>query len=408
MLDRILYRLATGDWGRFRFLPGPGPENGLQTALGIYVHIPFCRRLCSFCPYTRVLYTPDAAERYREALSREAASLAIRPGLAVSSVYFGGGTPATVPAAVSRLLQLLRPCLTESPALAIELHPRDATTEGLEWLLEQGINMVSLGVESLQERALHWLGRDYGPAEALAATEAALAAGLATVNIDLITGLPGQTAEQAGRDMDRLLSLGVDQVSAYPFMEFPFTNAVSHYSLLRQWHTLNALADTAAARAYERTSVWTWTHPGKVPYTSITRQRYIGLGVGAASCLDGCFRVNTFDLAAYCDAVLSGRSPAALHTRLTAAEAALYRLFWACYEGRIDPADPAWASLPYFHRRLVAARRLGLVTPDGGGVTFTRRGFFLYHLLERYYTSRYIAGLWQAGRRAAFPGELEL
>ncbi|HCC33136.1 MAG TPA: hypothetical protein DEQ28_04450 [Clostridiales bacterium] len=114
------------------------------------------------------------------------------------------------------------------------------------------------------------------------------------------------------------------------------------------------------------------------------------------------------DVRAYCEAVLGGRSPAALHARLNPVEAALYRLFWRCYEGRIDLTDSAWAEVRPLGPWLAAARRLGLVAADGPVLSLTRQGFFLFHLLERYYTRRYIARLWQAGREEAFPGELEL
>ena len=135
-----------------------------------------------------------------------------------------------------------------------------------------------------------------------------------TTNVDVMTCIPGQSADEATADMQRLLRMGVGQVSAYPLMDFSYTQGRTSHSLWSQRRTLAALAQVGEAEGYERSSVWTWTRPDARKYTSITRERFIGIGAGAATYLDGYFGVNTFDVRAYVEALSQVLSPVALHS----------------------------------------------------------------------------------------------
>lgn len=243
--------------------------------------------------------------------------------------------------------------------------------------------------------------------------------------------------------------MGVGQVSAYPLMDFSYTRYRTSHSLWSQRRTLATLARVGAEEGYERSSVWTWTRQDTLKYSSITRERYIGIGAGAATYLDGYFGVNTFDVRAYVDALSQGRSPVALHSVLTPQESALYWLFWRCYEGRIDLDAPEAGLVKGLRGWVNLARRLGLgtmsgsrarggggggaklaggdgrlagsdtqpmsgtqsVSGDRGGKSFftlNDKGLFLYHILERHYTRAYIGRLWAACREAAFPQGITL
>lgn len=403
MLDRVLYRLLTGSSGGFTFRPGPGlgrtnmsdadlppnrpivdagslsgqsgdslagqSSNGSlsanrdrafdspvrsfassgcdRSAVGLYVHIPFCRSLCAFCPYAKVLYSDELSRAYLGALTVEAKAVAARLGpRRISTIYFGGGTPMMMPDAIRMVVELFRKRLVPGAGIGVELHPNDVDPASLGWLREAMLGtgrearvpttMVSLGVESLHEHTLNYLGRGYGLGKANQTVKAAMDAGFDTVNVDVMTCIPGQSAAEAAADMRRLLRMGVGQVSAYPLMDFSFTRGRTSHSLWSQRRTLTALARAGAAEGYERSSVWTWTRPDVPKYTSITRERFIGIGASAATYLDGYFGVNTFDVRAYVEAVSKGRPPVALHSILSPQESALYWLFWRCYEGRIN------------------------------------------------------------------------
>jgi hypothetical protein len=99
-------------------------------------------------------------------------------------------------------------------------------------------------------------------------------------------------------------------------------------------------------------------------------------------------------------------SPVAVSIRMDGRQAALYRLFWRCYEGEFDLDSPEALELPLLRRLARVAEVLGLATRSSSTVRLTERGFFLYHLLERYYTRKYIGTLWRHCREAAFPQEI--
>jgi oxygen-independent coproporphyrinogen-3 oxidase len=412
-LTKGRYWALTGTWGRFTFNPGPPQSHEgsfLPDEVGLYVHIPFCRTLCSFCPYTKILYSHRTANSYLDCLESEAKGLISRlSGSKVSSLYFGGGTPLTLPEAIESVIELMSPYMVLGAGIGVEVHPNDVSTQAVQWLRQVGVTMVSLGIESFDDDVLRILGRGYDSKAAHAAIETVMDAGFHTVNVDLMTCIPGQALEQTVADFEELLRYNVGQVSAYPLMDFSFTWPASTYSCKDQLRVLSALSAAGHVWGYDRSSVWTWTRPTVTKYTSITRRCFAGLGAGAATYFDGYFGINTFDVSAYINSILQGRPPVALHSFLTPQESALYWLFWRCYEGEIDVTAPevqrikAFPWLARFSRMFGLLEGLSLDDTPKFSVRLTERGLHLYHFLERYYTRRYIGRLWQVCRDSPFP-----
>ena len=443
-LDKLLYRLLCGTRGRFRFSPGPvhWDEVMIPDPVSVYVHIPFCRSLCPFCPYTKTLYEDGLAAKYSLALEVEVRRLlAILGGKKISSVYFGGGTPLTLLDSVESVLSLMSGYLTLEAEVAVEVHPHDVSPATMERLARAGVNMVSLGAESLNDDVLAGLGRNHSAKDARLALHTLFDCGRFSINVDLITGIPGQGIESAVSDMLVLMKEGVDQVAAYPLMDFSFTRMKTHLSWMGQYRLLRDMASAAKDAGYLRTSVWTWTKPGSPKYSSITREDYLGIGAGAATHLGRHFWVNTFDVGAYVERMNGAHprncgggtaavgnslavseaaatvaefpesanvSPVALGIRMDDRQSALYRLFWRCYEGEFDLDSPEALAVPVLRRLARLAEVLGLAVRSSSTVTLTERGFFLYHFLERYYTRRYIGTLWRHCRESAFPQEILL
>lgn len=443
-LDKLLYRLLCGKRGRFRFSPGPvlWDEVKIPNPVSVYVHIPFCRSLCPFCPYTKTTYEASLAAGYSHALEVEARRvLANLDGKRIFSVYFGGGTPLTLLESVESVLGLLREYFTPSAEVAVEVHPHDVSPAIIERLAKAGVNMVSLGVESLDNDVLGGMARNHSAEDALLALRTLVDFGRFSVNVDLMTGIPGQDPESAVSDMLTLMEEGVDQVAAYPLMDFSFTRMKTNLSWMGQYRLLRDMASAAKDAGYLRTSVWTWTKPGSPKYSSITREDYLGIGAGAATHLGRHFWVNTFDVGAYVERMNGAHprncgggtaavgnslavseaaatvaefpesanvSPVALGIRMDDRQSALYRLFWRCYEGEFDLDSPEALAVPVLRRLARLAEVLGLAVRSSSTVTLTERGFFLYHFLERYYTRRYIGTLWRHCRESAFPQEILL
>lgn len=199
-------------------------------AAGLYLHVPFCSAVCPYCDFAVTVGGERSRSAYLDALSAEIASWGAEPGPFEGSrfgtVYLGGGTPSALDAsALERVLAELVRALpgTAGAYRSIEANPEDASPAALAAWRGLGFGTVSLGVQSFDAGSLAFLGRRHGPGEARAAVEAALAAGFATVSVDLIYGLPGQTAASWRRDLETVVALGPQHVSCYQLEVHPGT-----------------------------------------------------------------------------------------------------------------------------------------------------------------------------------------
>lgn len=190
----------------------------LRGAPGAYVHVPFCERLCPFCPYNKELHRPSRAARYFAALREEARRYAEALGRPFTSLYIGGGTPTLCLDELSSVVDLL-PVAGER---AIEVHPMHATPDRLEHLRSMGITFVSVGIQSFDAAMLRHLARPTSPETNMQAIEQTLGR-FSCVDADLIFDVAFEAPEVFLSDLERCFRYGVDQVSTYPLMRFGFT-----------------------------------------------------------------------------------------------------------------------------------------------------------------------------------------
>jgi len=115
--------------------------------VGLYIHIPFCKSLCSFCPYFKVLYEKDLSEKFVKALIKEIKMVSKKYPKKINSVYFGGGTPALLIGDLSSIVAEIKNSFNVEDNFAIELHPDNLEDKVLESLKEIGFNMISIGVQ---------------------------------------------------------------------------------------------------------------------------------------------------------------------------------------------------------------------------------------------------------------------
>jgi oxygen-independent coproporphyrinogen-3 oxidase len=370
----------------------------LEGPVGAYVHVPFCSRICPFCPYNKVIPHGDVPARFFGALRAEVdAYLAggAAPG-GFTSLYVGGGTPTLYPDDLAGLLAVL-PVRGER---AIEVLPTHATSAGLDRLAAAGFTAVSIGAQSFDDRALRHLRRPHDARQALQAVTCAVDR-FPMVDVDLIVDveLDARLAGTFLRDLRRCLELGVDQVSTYPLMRFGYTPfGQGHHDRRREHEVLAEATRLAHAHGYERRSVWTFGRRGSSPYTSITRRRFLGMGAGASSFLGRDFLVNHFGVETYIAAARDGRLPIARWLHLGSAGGMAYDSFWQAYAGQVDAATlgasyGGWArGLRLAAGPLVTA---GLLQRAGGGrYRLTPRGYDRYHDLERWVTYWMIEPLW--------------
>jgi oxygen-independent coproporphyrinogen-3 oxidase len=169
--------------------------------LGLYVHIPFCRRRCHFCAFYLEIARSDRMALFHSALIQEILLYRRQEpldGRALQSIYFGGGTPTSLPAdQLATLLTLIRATWTTGDAaeITVEVHPTSVTAQDLTILADAGFNRISFGAESMEDKDFPSIGRFGQVQDTAVAVQAARRAGFRNINLDLMYGLPGQSLQ---------------------------------------------------------------------------------------------------------------------------------------------------------------------------------------------------------------------
>ena len=379
--------------------------------LGLYIHIPFCRSLCDFCPYCKVVYREDLAKAYVAALKKEIELMGARNSerKKVNTLYFGGGSPALVVDEISGIIETVGRFFDITEGVGLELHPSDVTAENLRMLRGLGVTRISIGIQSFSDEYLKILGR--GNLNYRLIFEALRSVPFETVSMDFIFALPGQTFESVKRDIDMAFANGANHIAIYPFIDFTYTRRkFEKMSELRKRRLLAEITEYCNRQGYVRDSIWTFAQPGVKKYSSMTRENFLGFGCSATTLLSDQFKINTFSIPDYIKRVEDGLLPTALTLKFTTRQRMLYYLFWTAYTTHVDATD--------FHRffrkrlehcygfELLLARMLGFAKKDGDRFTMTPKGAYYYHYYENYYTLSYIDQMWNLMRLNAFPDEL--
>ena len=420
-LHAALRLLLPGAKSSFVFERQPPVVPAVPENLNLYIHLPFCARICPFCPYVKHAYDADLSRAYQDAILKELDGYWRKWGnAAVESVYFGGGTPSLTPEIVEKTLAWIRGHFQVGREVGVEIHPLTASDEVLRRLKNAGVTMASLGVQSFNDRLLRLLDRGYGRDGALTACERLLNAGFATTDVDLMFSLPTQTVAEADADVEMACSLGVDQISAYPLIPFSYTSLESHLhhegvSLPSRWmegRMLRAVVARARNAGYERTSIWSFNKPGTLRYTTVTRDSFVGIGAGATSRFGDYFWLNTFSVDEYIGSVGNG-SPSSLSTKLSAPDKMAYWLFWQCYNLSVDVTACGTVSgrdLPHRVRALFSLLVLfGFAAwQNPATIHLTDRGAYAFHHVEKAYTQSYLRMMWESCLKEAWPEKVVL
>jgi len=371
-------------------LPAGGPADS-----GVYLHLPYCASRCGYCAFV-VTTDPSSQASYLALLAREAELVAEEASRArFDSVYLGGGTPSLLhPTEIARLLEAVRArlAITEGAEVTLEANPEDVTPERVHAWAAAGVNRVSVGVQSLEDRELAAVGRRHDAARARAALDALVTAGL-SVSGDLILGLPEQTAQSFLESARALAGSGVDHVSVYlleveksKVMEADRRARPERYlgddAQADAWLALSALLAERGFRHYE---ISNWARPGREARHNVkywTRTETLGLGVSAHELWAGRRRANVSSLPAYLAALESGRRPIAQDEKLTPAAAARERIVLGLRltEGvrRSAIAEAVAASsdarLAADYGDWLAAE---VLVEDGDSVRFSEKGFLV-------------------------------
>ena len=274
----------------------------LDDGISVYVHIPFCRTKCPYCDFNTYQGLEDRIETYVDALVRDTELWGRALGHPMANtVFFGGGTPSYIP--TEDLGRLLKTIGSSFPMVAdvevtAEANPGDVEERALEAWLGMGVNRLSIGVQSLDDRLLSLLGRRHTAADAVRAHGVARGAGFDNVNLDLMYGLPRQTLDQWRDTFERTLELRPSHLSLYSL-------TLEGGTPMERWVREGVLTepdpDLAAdmyelargllgAEGYLHYEISNWALPGRESRHNMAywlNRPYLGLGAGAHSHLAG-------------------------------------------------------------------------------------------------------------------------
>jgi len=362
------------------------------TLLGVYLHVPFCASTCDFCAFYQIQPTASDVKRFLLGVAREAELVAWpRP---VTTVFWGGGTPGLLaPRDLARLAAIVRERCGGAPEeWTVEMAPASVTAERLAALREAGVTRISMGAQSFQPALLDALGRKHTREQVYRAHERVRAAGFASVNLDLMFALPGQTEAEWAADVREAVALAPDHLSTYCLT---FEEDTALWVKLSQGRVkldtehearlYEATWAQLAAAGYAQYEVSNFARPGHACRHNLNTWRmheWIGLGPAAASQHAGWRGANVADLEKWFAHIECGdrvtEDRVALTPALLAEDALIFGL--RMNEG-VDVAawrerapEARWEVVDVLLERLVAD---GLTRREGERVRLTDRGRLL-------------------------------
>lgn len=261
--------------------------------LGLYVHLPWCERKCPYCDFNSHQAEQRDESAYVQALIEDLQQdLPLVWGRQIHSIFIGGGTPSLFSAdAIEQLMSSLRACLNFSPAIEVtlEANPGSADASRFRAYRDAGINRLSIGIQSFNDKHLQALGRIHDRSQALAAFEKARQAGFDNINLDLMYALPGQSITEALIDIEQAISLQPEHISHYQLTIEPNTLFHKHEpsgipsdddSWMMQQQCQSALAD----QGYQHYEISAYARPQRQSRHNLNYWHfgdYLGIGAGA-------------------------------------------------------------------------------------------------------------------------------
>jgi len=367
---------------------------GLATLPGLYVHVPFCQKKCAYCDFfsiTDLSMVPawlsaleQEARRYQNSFDR------------FDTLYLGGGTPSLLDAGqLAQVLETLRRHFSFSPdtEVTLEANPDDLTPEKITLYKDLGVNRLSLGVQSFNDRELAFLGRRHNARQTVQALKAARAAGFANLTLDLIYGLPGQSLDDWTKTLDQALSFHPEHLSCYQLTYETGTPLGRRKALgkvapateeeERELFLLTSrYLEERGYRHYEISNFARQGEAGSEPCYSRHNRKYwrhvpyLGLGPGAHSFLDGVRWWNASSVKQYCQDLEQGRSPVADREVLSREQLRLEALYLGL-RTRDGVSLDALRQTPGWERIFEELQETGLIKVNQDRAAPTRQGFLL-------------------------------
>ena len=318
---------------------------------GIYIHMPFCVKKCRYCAFLSFDAEGSPRKEYTDALEKEIklrAALERKNGTdrLIDTIYIGGGTPSVMDiSSMSELIKTVKRSFTVDPDAEFTLEANPATLGRKDGVMLaklqaykfMGINRLSMGVQSMDNDRLHYLGRIHTAENVSRDMDIIRRKGFDNVNLDLMFSIPGETGDDALRDLEEILEFSPEHISCYslqieegtPFGEMAAAGELTEVPDEEDRETYHRICRRLEAAGYEHYEISNFARKGDdpdapSPYRSHhnglywNMDEYIGLGLGASGFINGVRYKNTSDLEEYFAALDEGRLPVAEEHRNSA------------------------------------------------------------------------------------------
>ena len=311
---------------------------------GIYIHMPFCVRKCRYCAFLSFDAEGSPRKEYTDALEKE---IKLRAALEkengtdrlISTIYIGGGTPSVMDiASMSEMVKTLKRSFEMDPDVEFTLEANPATLGRKDGVILaklqaykfMGVNRFSMGVQSMDNDRLHYLGRIHTAENVSRDMDIIRRKGFDNVNLDLMFSVPGESSEDALKDLEKILAFGPEHISCYslqieegtPFGEMAESGELNEVPDEEDRETYHRICRRLREAGYEHYEISNFAKKGDDPdapspyrsgHNSLywNMDEYIGLGLGASGFINGVRYKNTEDLGEYLRALDEGRLPVA-------------------------------------------------------------------------------------------------
>lgn len=349
----------------------------------LYIHVPFCQRRCAYCDFSIAVRKRVPAQQYVDAIRLELQGTRLTGPLA--TIYFGGGTPSLLPPnAIAALLGAVssRTSLLNDIEITLEANPEDVTDEAARTWRATGVNRVSLGVQSFDDRVLQWMHRVHNAERAPSAMRSLRAAGFDNVSLDLIFAVPAILERDWERDLDSAIALEPEHLSLYGLTVEPrtplhrwvargATSAPSDERYAEEYLLAHQKLGAAGFVFYEVSNAARDGRRSRHNRAYWMGSPYAGAGPAAHSFDGRARRWNVAAWEAYRRAIADGRSPVDSEEVLTDAQRELERVYLALRTSEGLPQDSGYRLGP----RLAALVHKGWLVEQAGRVRCSVEGW---------------------------------
>jgi len=358
----------------------------------LYVHIPFCKKICPYCSFNRYLFKEDSAKKYFKNLKKEIDSY-IDKNFKFTNFYFGGGTPTVMMHELIGFIDYLNENFS-AKQISLETNPSDVNDENVNLLKNSGVKRLSIGVQSFDDEILKSIGRAHTGEDAQ--EKILIAKGsFDTTNIDLMFNFPSQSIDKFRGDIKIFKGLGMEQVTFYPLMPSPN----KRNAMERRFNKVDTSREKGfydvileQMNAYKPSTVWCFSKGERIiDEYIIDFDDYIGIGAGSVSFLDGTLYVNSFSLEKYGKLLNKGKFPIVRWKRLSEREFINYyfltKLFGMGFDNERFRGKFNSDVRRKLRKELLFLKFFGIINEDNGKIEVTEKGMYCVNVMMREFFS---------------------